>query len=131
MSIGAFSCPKTKGQEMLIKGYKVPPRFLPSYPEWTLQAECAKYPIKYVEEVFFDYNKNARKIQQAKAICAVCPVIRQCYRTNREVPMGIFYGMTAIERWRERGLKGYPSTSKGFTFWGRRNGGMKEETMRN
>src|SRR5256885_1064519 len=91
---------------------------LPWYPEWTKKASCAKVPLAIVDDIFFNYGRNARKIRAAKAICGTCPVIRKCFRMNREVPLGIFYGMTAIERWRERGLPGYPSTSKGYSIFG-------------
>lgn len=91
---------------------------LPWYPEWTRDAECAKYSLDFIDEVFFDYGRNAHKIGQAKAICAMCPVIRKCYQQNREVPIGIFYGMTAVERWRQRGLKGYPTTNDAYSYFG-------------
>lgn len=103
---------------MIPKAIKREPRILPWYPEWTRRAECAKYPLEYVDLVFFDYQNRSRLIREAKAICAVCPVIRNCYKQNRYVPLGIFYGMTAIERWRANGGKGYPIGNKvGWDSW--------------
>lgn len=97
---------------MSIKGITKEPRYLPWYPEWTKRAECAKYDLALTDALFFDYGRNARRINRAKAICNVCPVIHQCFRQNLKVPLGIFAGMTALERWRFRGLKGYPNTNK-------------------
>jgi hypothetical protein len=98
---------------------KQEPIHLPWYPEWTRDAACAKHPLDVIDDLFFDYGRNKRKIQEAKAICGTCPVIRKCFQQNREVPIGIFYGMTAIERWRERGLTGYPNTSDAYSYFAR------------
>lgn len=97
---------------MSIKAITRMPRDMPWYPEWTKFAACAKYSIEFIDDVFFDYGNNGRKIKMAKAICAKCPVIHKCREQNRYVPMGIFFGMTAIERWRWNGYKGYPNSNK-------------------
>jgi hypothetical protein len=112
---------------MSLIGIKREPRYLPWYPDWTVNAECAKYPIEYTDDLFFNYGRNKAKIQAAKSICNSCPVIKLCYRDNHEIPMGIFYGMTAIERWRERGLKGYPTRQNAYEYFAQfmRAPGMK------
>lgn len=90
---------------------------IPWYPDWVLRAACRNLTTETIDKVFFNYGRNKNRIKEAKAICAICPVIRRCYRDNREVPQGIFYGMTAIERWRERGLKGYPNTNDAYSYF--------------
>lgn len=97
---------------MAIKAVKREPRELPWYPEWTRFAECRKYSLDFVDEVFFEHGNNGRLIATAKAICAQCPVIHKCREFNRYVPFGIFFGMTALERWRWNGFKGYPQSNK-------------------
>lgn len=106
---------------MSIKAIKREQRFLPWYPEWTRFAACAKLSLDYVDEIFFDHGNDGRKIKKAKEICAGCPVIHKCREQNRYIPVGIFFGMTALERWRMNGLKGYPSSNKvGWTHMDRR-----------
>src|SRR5271154_1887166 len=102
-------------------GFRTIPKEIPPwYPEWTANAACAHTELSFIEldDIFFDYGRNKVKIRKAKKICAMCPVIKKCYRTNREVPIGIYYGMTAIERWRERGLKGYPNIKDASSYFG-------------
>jgi hypothetical protein len=92
-------------------------REIPWYPDWVIKAACRNLPRDIIDRLFFDYGRNKLRIQEAKRICATCPVIRKCYHDNREVPQGIFYGMTAIERWRERGLKGYPNSNVAYSYF--------------
>lgn len=114
---------------------RTPREQLPWYPEWTKDAECAKYSLEYVEEIFFDYGRNAAKISAAKGICAECSVIKNCYRTNKWVPMGILFGMTWLERWRHPKIynrKGFPDTSHEYSyfaqFFGKRSNGIGGRT---
>ena len=86
---------------------------LPWYPEWTKRAACAGVDVN----VFFNYGRNKRLIEEAKRYCRSCPVIAECAETNLEVPSGIFGNMTAIERWRKRGRKGYPTKSDEYRFY--------------
>lgn len=97
---------------MSIKAIKREKRELPWYPEWTKAAACAKLSIEFIDEIFFEYGNDKRKIEMAKGICAGCPVIHKCRKQNRYVPFGIFFGMTALERWRWNGFPGYPQSNK-------------------
>jgi hypothetical protein len=90
------------------------PRELPWYPEWTSRAACRGIDVN----VFFNYGRNKRLINEAKRYCRVCSVIAECEETNLEVPSGIFANMTAIERWRKRGLPGYPTKTDEYRFFG-------------
>jgi len=107
-----FLCPTMSEYDMTIKSIPMNAREIFWYPEWTRYAECAKYPIEFVDSIFFESGNNGRKIRIAKNICAACPVIHKCREANRYVPLGIFFGMTALERWRWNGFKGYPNSNK-------------------
>lgn len=68
--------------------------------EWQTEARCRDYPI----ETFFpeDVNRLLQRHheQQAKAICAQCPVLVQCraYALNAPEAHGIWGALTARER---------------------------------
>jgi len=116
---------KCSGAFLMLKAIKREPRELPWYPEWTKHAECAKMSPVLADHFFFEYGNNVRIIDKAKAICAQCPVIHLCREQNRYVPFGIFFGMTALERWRWNGFKGYPQSNK--VGW---NSGLNELAKR-
>ena len=88
-------------------------REMPWYPEWTADAACAGMDVN----LFFDYGRSSRRIAQAKEVCNSCPVRIECLETNMKVPMGIFGGLTAIERWRLRGKSGYPNKGDAYRYF--------------
>lgn len=109
-------------ENTMIKGAtRIPREMPPWYPEWTIDANCTPektgLSIAELDEIFFDSGKRSRLIKKAKAICATCPVIRNCYEANREIPLGTFYGKTQLERWRLRGMKGRPDSSQGYSYF--------------
>ena len=106
---------------MLYNGFKREPRELPWFPEWTENANCTPkatgMTLDELDLIFFDHGKKTKLIRKAKAICATCPVIKECYLSNRNIPKGIFFGMTELERWRLNGNKGYPSHNGGSSYF--------------
>lgn len=101
-------------------------RELPWHPEWTMDAACTPKnsgkTLRQLDEIFFDHGKKTRLIGKAKAICATCPVIRECFKMNRDIPHGIFFGMTELERWRLNGNKGYPHHNGATSYFVRSYG---------
>jgi hypothetical protein len=87
-------------------------KVLPAYPNWVRDAACAKYSIAFADAHFFAHRNSEEKIEIAKEICHSCPVIVQCYQMNKDIPAGIFYGMTAIERWRMKTGNPIPVTKE-------------------
>jgi WhiB family redox-sensing transcriptional regulator len=68
---------------------------------WVEKALC----IGRVEEFFYTRdNMTVNKIRKAKAICALCPVIKECDKEAKEskAQYGIWAGMTPNER-RDKG----------------------------
>lgn len=94
---------------------------MPWHPEWTIDANCTPQrtgmTLDELDEIFFEHGKKTKLIRKAKAICATCPVIRECYRTYNTTPYGIFAGMTELERWRRNGNVGYPRASRGSSYY--------------
>lgn len=67
--------------------------------EWTHQAACRDED----PELFFPISEvgpGARQVEQAKAVCARCPVRMQCleFALENGLADGIFGGMTGDER---------------------------------
>ena len=72
---------------------------------WQLDAACRDLPLT----VFYPDGTGASKFEQAKAICAGCPVIEQCRamtdRAERGLSsdvFGVFAGESPLERVRRR-----------------------------
>lgn len=69
--------------------------------DWQVHAACRGMNV----DVFYDadFSRGAAKrahVAEAKAICATCPVIRQCLERALNVgePEGVWGGLTAKER---------------------------------
>lgn len=86
---------------------------IPFYPDWIREGPAACLEVD--PEIFYNYGRNTRKIDRAKAVCQQCPVRMQCLKENLLVPHGIYGGFTYLERYRLRyGADATPS--KGFAF---------------
>ncbi len=75
----------------------------PSQEKWRSQANCRNTPV----DVFFpDKGASKEKIATAKAICNECKVIDDCrdwsIQFSERALLGIFGGMTTIDRRKER-----------------------------
>lgn len=58
---------------------------------------CKAMPLDEAEKLFFSEN-SAKRIAQAKALCAQCPVIAECLAIGMDCEFGIFGGLTPSER---------------------------------
>lgn len=60
---------------------------------------CAKLSLAEADKLFFS-EESAKRIAQAKAICATCPMIQACldHAIKSECEFGIFGGLTPAER---------------------------------
>lgn len=70
--------------------------------DWMVGARCRRED----PELFFTYV--AEQIEDAKVVCARCPVLKQCraYALDNRIPSGIWAGLTekqrrAIWAWRD------------------------------
>lgn len=64
---------------------------------WQDEAAC----LDEDSTLFFPHDTATKKIAQAKAICAKCPVVVECldYAMDNEEQLGIWGGHTPQERW--------------------------------
>ena len=72
---------------------------MPEYDDWRHRAACRDQD----PELFFpvsDIGPGARQTEQAKAVCARCPVRAQCleYALDNALDHGIYGGTTESER---------------------------------
>lgn len=71
--------------------------------EWELDAACAGLDTALFYQADNERGASVRRREQkAKAVCARCPVIRECLKTalaNNE-PYGVWGGMSVEERFR-------------------------------
>lgn len=58
---------------------------------------CAQLPIEKADKLFFSEG-SAKRIAEAKAICATCKMTRECLDRSVGVEYGIFGGLTPNER---------------------------------
>lgn len=75
----------------------------PNQEKWRSKANCSDTPV----DVFFpDKGGSKQKIAKAKAICQECKVMEDCrdwsLQFSERALLGIFGGMTTIDRRRER-----------------------------
>ena len=87
----------------------------PNQEKWRSQANCRNIPV----DVFFpDKGGSKEKIAIAKAICNECKVIDDCrawsLQFSERALMGIFGGMTTIDRRRERRRLGLAKDATGM-----------------
>lgn len=80
-----------------------------NYEDWRQRAACRDVD----PELFFpvsDTGPGARQADQAKAVCARCPVREQCldYALDTGLDHGIFGGTTETERRELRRARTYP-----------------------
>ena len=71
--------------------------------EWQLDAACAGMDTALFYQADNERGASVRnRERKAKAICATCPVIRQCLKDalDSNEPYGVWGGMTADERYR-------------------------------
>lgn len=63
-----------------------------------VKTPCASLPLKEADKLFF--SESPKRIAQAKALCAQCPITEKClqYALDIEVEFGIFGGTTPQER---------------------------------
>lgn len=63
--------------------------------DWRVRAECRAVD----PDTFFPASDRGPEVAQAKAVCAGCPVRRECLdEALRRIPDGIAGGLTAAER---------------------------------
>ncbi len=69
-------------------------------PQWTRDAACRNTKAEDVTNVMYPHAANHRGIAAAKAICAGCPVVRECLADamSRRESDGVWGGLTAEER---------------------------------
>ena len=72
---------------------------MPTYDDWRHRAACRDQD----PELFFPVSEmgpGARQTEQAKAVCARCPVRAECleYALDNALDHGIYGGMTESER---------------------------------
>jgi WhiB family transcriptional regulator, redox-sensing transcriptional regulator len=72
---------------------------MPTYDDWRHRAACRDHD----PELFFpvsDMGPGARQTEQAKAVCARCPVRAECleYALDNALDHGIYGGTTESER---------------------------------
>jgi WhiB family redox-sensing transcriptional regulator len=60
---------------------------------------CASLPLDEADKLFFS-EASEKRIAQAKALCATCPMIQACldHAIKSECEFGIFGGLTPEER---------------------------------
>lgn len=84
------------------------PTFSPKETQWRNKAAC-----KGVDTTTFFLERGATKqrTNEARAICNTCPVIKDCQEYALQFPQrllaGIWGGLTAIERHKERQRRGF------------------------
>jgi WhiB family redox-sensing transcriptional regulator len=82
---------------------------------WVAHAACSGKADLFYPEDYGNEAAQLAKANAAKAICATCPVLRDCGRWAilRPEPFGIWGGMTARERGRVRKRLGKRATLVG------------------
>jgi WhiB family transcriptional regulator, redox-sensing transcriptional regulator len=66
--------------------------------EWATRGECNKYDPNLHYPEGERTQKAQDKIRQAKAVCAVCPIIAECRVRGMNEVFGIWGGLTESER---------------------------------
>jgi hypothetical protein len=61
--------------------------------EWMVDASCAELPIEIVDELFFPTD-NERTPPLVYAMCAACPVRRDCARAGLGEDYGLWGGVS-------------------------------------
>jgi WhiB family redox-sensing transcriptional regulator len=64
---------------------------------WQKDAACRGHD----PELFFpatEVGAGARQVEQAKAVCARCPVVAACLTEHRGEEFGVFGGLSATDR---------------------------------
>lgn len=78
---------------------------------WARDAACAGMD----PGIFFPERGANRAVDEAKAVCARCPVIEQCRETHQHEREGIFFGTSGNDRRRMRAGRDpwrYPSKAE-------------------
>ncbi|AJT62458.1 hypothetical protein T261_0769 [Streptomyces lydicus] len=67
---------------------------------WQVRGLCHGMPAEDIDELFFHAARDRAAIDEAKAICARCPVKKACfdYALDNEIRHGMWGGLTETER---------------------------------